>query len=502
MRGVAAAGNRGAQGPSEFGPRALSRTGARATIAPEHGDLGVMKKRVAIVGAGLCGSLLAALLRDDFAVTVIERGRKKRPLFDDVDCTTGELNTSINRAEGLGGTTNYWHNALIELDDHDLRKAGIEPRGFAPYYQQAWSFFLSPKELAECNRTWEANRAAVERGGTTVGHMVLPQARYNAWQLANQRYPGGDINVVYGQVDRVVPAADGAPARVEVRVPGGVERVEADHVLVCAGGIGTPIVLARSTGLNDGLCAGYHDHPMAYVAKVKLRSDSVLKKVSSTATWSGEIRAGLVYTTDDLKTVVYLRPAIDMRLGSITGPARYILSDLRNDPFSPRKILRLLGNLEAVREAILFKTRAGFRGDYYSVLILGEQTPLPTRGVRLAPGKRPSLNWQVTPDELGSYERSVDKFFAEYADDILERNVLPVEKWDFRNAAHHSGTAHQFVAAPAAPGDTGLDFFAVKDVPGAYVCDGSILRAAGIANSGLTLVALAYRLAEQLRARA
>lgn len=457
-----------------------------------------MKERVAIVGAGLCGSLLAALLRDHFAVTVIEQGKKKRPLFDDVDCDTGELNTSINRAEGLGGTTSYWHNALIELDDHDLGKAGIEPRGFAPYYDKAWSFFLSADELAECNRARDANRAAVEHGASTVAHMVLPQTRHNAWQLANQRYPGADIPVVYGRVDRIVPAANGAAARVEVRGRGGIERVEADHVLVCAGGIGTPIVLARSLGQDDALCAGYHDHPMAYVAKVKVRPDSRLKAVSCTTTRSAEVRAGIIYTTDDLKTVVYLRPAIDMRLGSITGPARYILSDLRNDPFSPRKILRLLGNLEAVREAILFKTGAGFRGDYYSVLILGEQTPLPTRGVRLAPGKRPSLNWEVTPAELSSYGQSVDKFFAEYEGDILERNVLPVSKWDFRNAAHHSGTAHQFVARP---GDTSLDFFAVKDLPGAYVCDGSILRAAGIANSGLTLVALAYRLAELLRAR-
>jgi len=458
-----------------------------------------MKKRVAIVGAGLCGSLLAALLRDQFAVTVIEQGPKKKPLFDDVDCATGELNTSINRAEGLGGTTNYWHNALIELDDHDLGKAGIEPRGFASYYQQAWSFFLSPSELADCNRAWSANRATVERGASTVAHMVLPQARHNAWQLANARYPGAPIEVRYGHVDRIVAGANGGPAQLEVRGKGGVQRVVADHVLVCAGGIGTPIVLARSLGKDDGVVGGYHDHPMAYVAKVKLRSDSKLKAVSCTATRSAEVRAGIVYTHDDLKTVVYLRPAIDLRLGSITGPARYILSDLRNDPFSPRKILQLLGNLEAIREAVLFKTRAGYRGDYYSVLILGEQTPLPTRGVRMTPGKRPSLNWEVTPAELGSYQRSVDAFFAEYADDILERSVLPVGKWDFRNAAHHSGTADQFVARP---GDTSLDFFAVKDLPATYVCDGSILRAAGIANSGLTLVALAYRLAEHLRAKA
>ena len=133
------------------------------------------------------------------------------------------------------------------------------------------------------------------------------------------------------------------------------------------------------------------------------------------------------------------------------------------------------------------------------MLILGEQTPLPTRGVQLRKGKRPTLNWHVTPEELASYEQSVDKFFAEFADDILERKVLPTPSWDFRNAAHHSGTAHQFVARP---GDTSLDFFAVKDLPGAYVCDGSILRAAGIANSGLTLVALGYRLAELMRAMA
>ncbi len=458
-----------------------------------------MKKRVAIIGAGLCGSLLATLLRNDFQVTVVEQGRKKRPLFDDVDCTTGELNTSINRAQGLGGTTNYWHNALIELDDHDLGKAGIEPRGFAPYYEKAWSFFLSDAELAECNRARDANRASVEHGAATVAHMVLPQARHNVWHLANQRNPGDDIAVVYGHVERVVPATNGTGGHVEVRGRDGLQRVEADYFLLCAGGLATPVVLAKSLGQDDAFCAGYHDHPMAYVAKVKIRPDSRLKAVSCTATRSAEVRAGIIYDTDDLKTVVYLRPAIDMRLSSITGPARYILSDLRNDPFSPKKILQLLGNLEAVREAILFKTRSGFRGDYYSVLILGEQTPLATRGVQLTPGKRPSLNWHVTADELRSYEQSVDKFFAEYADDIVERKVLPAASWDFRNAAHHSGTAHQFVDAP---GDTSLDFFAVKDLPAAYVCDGSILRAAGIANSGLTLVALGYKLAEHLRAMA
>lgn len=449
-----------------------------------------MKKRVVVIGAGLCGSVLATLLRDQFHVTVVERGKKKKPLFDDVECDTGELNTSINRAEGLGGTTNYWHNALIELDAKDLTKAGIEPGGFAPYYQKAWELFLAPSELDACNKARDANAEALKGRSAAIGHMVLPQTRHNVWTLANQKHPGDAIEVVYGHVRRIV---DGG-----VELDGG-RRLDADHVIVSAGGIGTPIVLAHSLGQDHGLVPGYHDHPQAYIAKVKLKPGSFLKKVSSTATLSADVRAGLVYESDDLKTVVYLRPAIDMRLGSITGPARYILSDLRNDPFSPKKIMLLLGNLEAVREAILFKTRLGFRGDYYSMLILGEQTPLPTRGVQMANGKRPTLNWHVTPQELASYDASVTKFFDEFSDQILEKKVIPTPQWDFRNAAHHSGTATSFLPTP---GDTTKEFFRVKGLPNTYVCDGALLRAAGIANSGLTLVALSYRLAEHLRAGA
>ena len=204
-------------------------------------------------------------------------------------------------------------------------------------------------------------------------------------------------------------------------------------------------------------------------------------------------------SSSSCSTAAEFRLPVEPEIGSISGPARYILSDLRNDPFSPKKIMMLLGNLEAVREAILFKTRLGFRGNYYSVLILGEQTPLQTRGLQMKRGKRPSLNWHVTPDELRSYEASLDKFFAEHAADIVERKVIPTARWEFRNAAHHSGTATSFVPMP---GDTSKAFFNVTGLPNAYVCDGSLLRAAGIANSGLTLVALAYRLAEILRAEA
>jgi hypothetical protein len=329
--------------------------------------------------------------------------------------------------------------------------------------------------------------------------MVLPQARHNVWELANKRNPGNPIEVVYGHARRILAPENGKPGAVEVENKNSIRRIEADFVVSAAGGLATPVILASSLGKDNGFVPGYHDHPMAYVAKVKLRPESRLKAVSCTTTRSAEVRAGIIYETAGLKTVVYLRPAVDMRLSSISGPARYILSDLRNDPFSPKKIMMLLGNLEAVREAILFKTRLGYRGDHYSVLILGEQTPLATRGLKMQKGKKPALNWHVTPEELRSYEKSVDKFFVEFAGDIVDKRTLPAASWEFRNAAHHSGTSTSLIPMP---GDTSPEFFSVTGLPSTYVCDGSLLRAAGIANSGLTLVALSYRLADLMRAMA
>jgi len=53
-----------------------------------------MKKRVGVIGAGLCGFLISALSRDHFQVTVNEQPKKKRPLFTDINCSEGEVTQS------------------------------------------------------------------------------------------------------------------------------------------------------------------------------------------------------------------------------------------------------------------------------------------------------------------------------------------------------------------------------------------------------------------------
>ncbi|HEY8061365.1 MAG TPA: hypothetical protein VID74_01145 [Gemmatimonadales bacterium] len=454
------------------------------------------QQRIAIIGAGLCGSVLAARLRDRFEVIVVEQSRKKRPLYGEITCDEGGINSSINRAAGLGGTTNYWHNALIELAPDELLGAGIDPLRFADCYRRAWSLFLSEPDRVSCDAIRDANARALPPG--RVAHMVVPRTRVNVWNHAQRAYPGNPIAVVYGRAERLVCGSDGAPEHVLVQTGDGPVQLRADRYILSAGGLATPGLLARSLGIGDAHLGGYHDHPMAYVAKLRLRADSTLREISCRDTTAGSIRSGFVYEAAGLKAVFYLRPALTLDLKSITGEARYLLSDLRNAPFSPRKIGQLLTNIEALREALLFKTRAGFRGDYYSVLMLGEQGAIASRGIEVSDGGIPALNWQVTAAERAAYQRAFAQFLDEMTGQIADSNVIAADQWEYRTAAHHSGAARDLLA----PSDrSDLGYFAVAGLPAVSVCDASLLRRGGIANSGLTLVALCHQLADALAAQ-
>jgi len=449
------------------------------------------RERLVIVGAGLCGSILAARLRTRYEVTVVEPGLTPQPLLDEIACTTGGINSTINRASGLGGTTNYWHNALIELESDELLGCGIDPSRFAPFYARAWRLFLDEQHLALAAATHQANLRAIGHLSGAVAHMVVPQQRANLWALARKTFPGEAIRVMNARAVRFLENAEGGIPALEVATPDGrTQHLEADRFLVCAGGLGTPVLLGRSLGWQGRTIGGYHDHPMTYVAKVRLKPDSVLKSVSCQDRASLSIRSGFAHEHDGIKAGFYLRPAISMGLRSITGEARYILSDLRNDPFSPRKILQLLTNPEAIREGLLFKSRAGFRGDYYSILLLGEQRALPGRGTRLEDNGDAALDWYVAPDEHAAYSAGLDAFLEDHRDEIIAVNKVPDREWAYRTAAHHSGGAARFQAPD--------NIHDVPSLPGVAVCDGSILRRGGIANSGLTLAALALRLADRL----
>src|SRR5712691_5234809 len=72
---------------------------------------------IVVIGAGLAGSLIASRLASRHRVTMIEQSRRCTPLrvFDRGRPAVLDPHASA----GLGGTTAYWHNGLIELAASD-----------------------------------------------------------------------------------------------------------------------------------------------------------------------------------------------------------------------------------------------------------------------------------------------------------------------------------------------------------------------------------------------
>ncbi len=76
--------------------------------------------------------------------------------------------------------------------------------------------------------------------------------------------------------------------------------------------------------------------------------------------------------------------------------------------------------------------------------------------------------------------------------------IFPEWLGNLATGAHHSGTARMSATPDSGVCDRDCK---VHGLPNLYVCDGSVIPASGIANTGLTISALALRLAAHLRGK-
>ena len=217
--------------------------------------------------------------------------------------------------------------------------------------------FLSEAELRMCTEIRDKNRSDIGSHACDVAHAWwCPTPALMLWSLASKRYPGDPIDVVYGSVDKIVGG------HVLVKGKSGISKLEADHILVQR----RRTFFARHSGPIAGatriFLSGLSRPPDGVRRKdpVATREHFAIRLMPQHG-GDGCAAQDLCMEVDGIKTgLLIFRPALDLSLKAITGPARYILSDLRNDPLSIKKFMQLLSNPDAVKEAILFKMKAGF----------------------------------------------------------------------------------------------------------------------------------------------
>jgi glycine/D-amino acid oxidase-like deaminating enzyme len=463
-----------------------------------------MKPRIVIVGAGLGGCFVAHGLAETHDVTMVELGST------DLQARVNDLGAPANMAPhigaGLGGTTALWHNGLIEVDEQVFREVWpFAKEELAPYYAEVYPLLAGVRS------------EVVERGITTLRQkyaglglpklllpgLFYPRARRNAWNALKLE---GRVRVVTGEAVALEPERDDRIRHVRVKTARGEENVDGDAFVLAAGGLSTPVLLqqlATRLPLPSLEHAGrhYEDHPMNFVGELTMRAPLYRFWNFDVPGAGGNVRMPLVVRQDGLHVSFQIRPAANFYRAGRRERVHSVVTEIRNNRFNPLGYLRLLTHADDVLDILSFEFGIRVPTTRYSLIMYAQQPPSTERAVWAAsdPATGRSViqrNWQLSPGYLEVLDRAVAQLLGHLGDTVSGINIFPNWRASLQSAAHHSGTARM----AASPDDGVCDANAgVHGLQNLYVADGSIIPGSGIANTGLTIAALAARLARHLR---
>lgn len=461
-----------------------------------------MKPSLVIVGAGLGGCFLADAMAEKWDVTVIELGTQPNQLQQRVKDVGKAAVTYPLLGAGLGGTTTVWHNGLVEIEEEVFqRKWPFHKAELSKYYAQAFHKLSGVAQLDIINAT-DILRQKFGAVGIPVNllHQGLyyPRRRINAWHMLKL---GKRVKLIKGEVIGFV-TDDNVHVR-QLRIKCGEQEIQlgGDVFVLAAGGLGTPLLLhqlAETVKLPALAQAGfnYEDHPSGFVAEFVF--DAPIYKLWNFQVPSakGNLRLPMVVTQNGLLVSFQLRPAVQFRPRNRVVS---VLNELRNRPFNLRNYLRVFVHLDDLLDILSFKFGIHFPTRHYSLLMVAEQPPEVTCSVwRDKQDQYICRKWELSPAYLSTLQQAIHQALFQLGDKIKSVHVYPGWANDLFSSSHHSGTARMHVLPSHGVCDENGKIHGMTNL---YVCDGSLIPASGYANTGLTIAALALRMADYLERR-
>jgi choline dehydrogenase-like flavoprotein len=448
-----------------------------------------LRADVCVVGAGAAGLTLAHALRDSrLSVLVLESG----PVDDPAAWNTGEVAAHqyngllSGRVRGIGGTTAVWPGQCIRLLPADLA---------------AWPFDLDP-----------FYRRAEELLGISAGETAR-----DPWELLGETDPGFDRNRVrsvlsvfcrrkrLAELDvgeaRVLTGAVATrveSGRVEVRDADGRRvEVECDAVVIAAGTIETVRLLLLSQIGAERTGRSFEDHAFADVGRVvgdgRSLQDAYGMRLRRGRRYYAKLVVGGCMTNvvfryprrSALQTLLRVRR--ERRAG-----AGDVAAILRGTPELAAGALRLARGREPAPPPSDVR-----------ILAVVEQQPNCDSSLTLAEELDPlglpraRVDWRLGEDEraaLVSAVTTLDEELRRTGTGMLEPEPWLADAGQWQ--AHAQDSFHP--AGGARIGDVVGHDLQAHGSPGVYVCSAAAFPRAGCANPTLTIIALAFRLADLL----
>ena len=169
---------------------------------------------------------------------------------------------------------------------------------------------------------------------------------------------------------------------------------------------------------------------------------------------------------------------------------------MRNNPTNLKNYWRLLTHSDDILELLSFKFGIRLPTRHYSLLMVAEQ-PSSTYCAVWKEESNPTIyrRWEVDKKYIHSINGAIGHLLDSIGGIVKQSNLFANWPEQIFSSSHHSGTAR----LSHSPVDGVCDLNAkVHGISNLYVCDGSIIPSSGFANTGLTIVALAMRLAGYL----
>jgi choline dehydrogenase-like flavoprotein len=169
---------------------------------------------------------------------------------------------------------------------------------------------------------------------------------------------------------------------------------------------------------------------------------------------------------------------------------------LRNHPYDLRNYLRLLMRSNDIIEALSLRAGINIPTRRFVLYMSAEQPPQEERAIAGTPGAV-TRDWRLDDDFLRTAHDAIGSLLDALAPITARAKVFDHWADSLETAAHHCGTCRMAASAEIGVADGDGRVFGTDNL---FVCDGSAIPAAGYANTGLTIGALALRLAEGIHA--
>jgi len=461
---------------------------------------------VVIVGAGLGGCILAHALLESHDVTLVERGAPGAhgdfPLVD-VGWPAG---TEPHIGAGPGGSTQLWHNGLIEIDE-EVFTAGwpFLKDELARYYGQAFQLLSGVPQERVTAAIDLLRRKYAELGlpGRQLPGLFYPRWPMNVWQALEL---DGKVALVKGDVTGFEFAAPAHIRALLLHSGGEQARLEGDVFVLAAGGLGSPVLLqklAHQCPLPSLRHAGHHyeDHPMGFVGEVEVTVPVYKLWNFFVAGTGGNLRLPLVVKQNGLDVSFQLRPAAAYYREGKRERVGSVLNELRRAPWNLFTYLKLFSHWDDVLDILSFKFGVNLPTKHYTLLMTAQMPPAEALAIwaetDAATGRvRRLRRWVLTDGYKLDLRAAIDELLRQLQPVLKRARVFPDWPAALRTGAHHSGTARMSRSSDDGVCDADCRVHGLANL---YVCDGSVIPASGIANTGLTIGALALRLGAHLK---